>query len=89
MSLVRLSYWFPVTNLPEICMKGWPNRCAYAALLNKYANDTLTGLLWSPYEIEQTIIFSSCFFFLLSFCPRLISAVRDWMSTILPHMVWP
>ena len=27
---------------------------------------------------------SSCFFF-----PRLISAVGDWMSTILPHMVWP
>ena len=34
--------------------------------------------------------------FLLSFClsfffffPRLISAVADWMSTILPHMVWP
>jgi len=27
--------------------------------------------------------------FLLSFFPRLISAVGDWMSTILPHMVWP
>jgi len=27
--------------------------------------------------------------FLLSFFPRLILAVRDWMSTILPHMVWP
>jgi len=21
--------------------------------------------------------------------PRLISAVADWMSSILPHMVWP
>jgi len=21
--------------------------------------------------------------------PRLISAVTDWMSTILPHMMWP
>jgi len=30
-----------------------------------------------------------CFFFLLSFFPRLISAVGDWMSTILPHMVCP
>jgi len=28
----------------------------------------------------------SFFFF---FFPRLISAVKDWMSTILPHMVWP
>jgi len=26
---------------------------------------------------------------LLSFFPRLISAAADWMSTILPHMVWP
>ena len=51
-------------------------------------------LLWSPYVIGQTIIFSSCFFFLLlllllSFFPRLISAVGDWMFTILWHMVWP
>jgi len=46
---------------------------------------TLT-LLWSPYGIGQTIIFSSCFFFFLLFLfPRLISAVRDWMSTILPQ----
>ena len=27
-------------------------------------------------------------FFILSFFPRLISAVGDWMSTILPHMVY-
>ena len=45
--------------------------------------------LWSPYVIGQTIIFSCCSFFYLSFFPRLISAVEDWMSTILPHMVWP
>jgi len=25
----------------------------------------------------------------LSFFPRLISAVADWMSAILTHMVWP
>ena len=31
----------------------------------------------------------SIFFFYLCFFPRLISAVGDWMSTILPHMVWP
>ena len=24
-----------------------------------------------------------------SFFSRLISAIADWMSTILPHMVWP
>jgi len=49
-------------------------------------------LLWSPYVIGQTIIFSSCGFFfllLLFFFPRLISAVAEWMSAILAHMVWP
>jgi len=50
--------------------------------------------LWSPYVIGQTIIYfhpvvcsSSSFF--LSFFPRLISAVAEWMSAILAHMVWP
>jgi len=28
-------------------------------------------------------------FLLSSFFPRLFSAVADWMSTILPHMMWP
>ena len=28
-------------------------------------------------------------FYLSFFFPRLISAVADWMSAILPHMVWP
>jgi len=50
-----------------------------------------SAFLWSPYLIGQTIIFSSCFFFflLLFLFPCLISAVGDWMSAILPHMVWP
>ena len=34
------------------------------------------------------VVCSSSSFF-LSFFPRLISAVGDWMSAILPHMVWP
>jgi len=51
--------------------------------------EQLQTYLWSPYVIGQTIIFSCCFFFLLSFFPRLISAVGDWMFTILSHMVWP
>jgi len=38
------------------------------------------------------IIFLPCSLYLLSiflFFPRLISAVGDWMFTILRHMVWP
>jgi len=39
----------------------------------------------------QTIIFYPCGFCLSSFFffPRLFSAVRDSMYTVLPHMVWP
>ena len=55
-----------------------------------YTRFSTPDLLWSPYVIGHTIIFSSCgFFLLLSFFPRLISAVGDWMYAILPHMVWP
>jgi len=50
--------------------------------------------LWPPYGIGQVIIFLPCGYFLLLllssiFFPRLISAAADWMSTVLPHMVWP
>ena len=50
----------------------------------------LLRFLWSPYGIGQTIIFScSDLFFFFLFFPRLISSTADWMSVILPHMVWP
>jgi len=34
-------------------------------------------------------IFILSFVLLLSFFPRLILAAADYMSAILPHMVWP
>jgi len=45
--------------------------------------------LWPPCVADVEIIFLPCGFFYLSsfFFPRLISAVADWMSTILLHMV--
>ena len=53
--------------------------------------------LWPPVVMGRplccTHVVSSFFFFLsLSFFllfPSLFSAVADWMSTILPHMMWP
>ena len=49
------------------------------------------SLFWPPYVIGQAIIFLPCalflsFFFIFS-SPNLATA--DWMSTILPHMLWP
>jgi len=47
------------------------------------------SLLWLPYGIGRPYIFSCCGLFFFLFYPRLISAAADWMSAILPHMVWP
>jgi len=33
--------------------------------------------------------FALWFLLLSIFFPRLISAITDWMSALLPHMVWP
>ena len=68
--------------------------CIWLPMLRWFQTFFVTStFLWSPYVIGQTIIFSSCFFLLSffssSFFPRLISAVGDWMFTILWHMVWP
>jgi len=58
----------------------------------------LEGAVWCMYNCifmvalcnRETIYIFMLWFVLLSFFfPRLISAVTDWMSAILPHMVWP
>jgi len=47
------------------------------------------SLLWPPCVADADIIFLPCdFYLLLSFFPRLLSAVGDWMSTILPFHTW-
>jgi len=42
-----------------------------------------------PYIFSSYRLFFLSLFILLSFFPRLISAVAEWMSAILAHMVWP
>ena len=73
---------FPVSHLVD----------KHELMLNKAFkfSEGVYTFLWSRYGIGQTIILLPCgFFFLSSFFPRLISAVGDWMSATLPHMVWP
>ena len=41
------------------------------------------------YSAGQPSVWALAHILVLSFFPRLISAVGDWMSAILPHMVWP
>jgi len=69
----------------------------YGVIVQKFTfaisspDEFLLCLLWLPDVIGQAIIFLPCGFFYLSsiFFPRLISAVAEWMSTILLHLVWP
>ena len=70
---------------------GTASDCSSSFAIVAYTAIYPLPLLWSPYVIGQTIIFLPCGYFFLSFFffPRLISAAADWMSTILPHMVWP
>jgi len=53
----------------------------------------LRRFLWPPCAADADIIFLSrgflSIFYLSSFFPRLFSAIAHWMSTILPHVVWP
>jgi len=66
---------------------GRPSRWALAHISSC---DYFSPFLWPPYGIGQAIILLPCgFFYLLLSFPRLISAIADWMSAILPHMVWP
>ena len=47
-------------------------------------DEFLMVALWNrAHHYFHAVVCSSSFF------PRLISAAADWMSAILPHMVWP
>jgi len=67
---------------PTVHSAGRPSRwtlvhiLVMVALWNRAANNIFA--LWFLLSSSSS-----------SFFPRLISAVADWMSTILPHMVWP
>jgi len=52
------------------------------------ANSYLPPIYGRPIT-GRPYIFSRCGLFFFLFFPRLISATADWMSAILPHMVWP
>ena len=79
----------------EWCIYFLLIRCMSVRILNCWCMTvavlTPVTLLWPPCVADAHIIFISCgfFFYLLLFFPCLISAVAEWMSTILLRMVWP
>jgi len=59
-------------------------------IINDHYDLTLLTFLWSPIVMGRALHFAAVVtVFLLSFFPRLFSAVADWMSIIRPHMMWP
>ena len=71
----------------NVIMAALRSRCGHYIFVLWF----LLLFLWPPYVIGQAIYIFTLTFVLLSFFfffPRLISAVADWMSTILSHMVW-
>jgi len=54
--------------------------------MNRLRGDTF--IYSRPMEWGRPLSFCPVFFFYLLFSPRLISAIADWMSAILPQMMW-
>jgi len=84
LSVLRLASCFHIMGQTQIQAIGklFTVTCQVAPL-NCIPKAKSTMLDCLPY------MFSSCRLFFFFFFPRLISAVADWLSTILPHMVWP
>jgi len=76
-----------------VCVKfQWVSRLAFVtAATSKLCKIFGRLLAWYTIYTFSVALAPWRNFILLSFFffPRLISAVADWISTILPHMVWP
>jgi len=81
--------WFVYKEYSSTIITHFTQKQTLLTDKNANTNNWVLLLLWSPYGIGETIIFSCCSLFFLLFFPRLISPAADWMSAILPHMVWP
>jgi len=81
-------YWL------SVCARPNGNRTTRGYAKSQIANSLATGssTCYGFHRAGQYIFvlwfFSFCVL-LLSFFPCLFSAITDWMSTILPFMVWP
>ena len=75
---------WPLTSFPDRHTHSVHSvQCCLSSCFEQFCWDIIRPLYFCP------VVYFFFFFFLLSFFPRLISGVGDWMSTILLHMVWP
>jgi len=71
-----------------ISLQGFSMECTDDRISRITQITTNFAWLWPPCVADADIIFCRCgFYLLLSFFPRLISAVADWTSTLLRHMM--
>jgi len=70
----------------------------FVSFLNFFLQSTVSRLSWSANSHFMAAVRSRCGHYIfalwflsiyLFYSSRLILAAADWMSTILPHMVWP
>jgi len=97
-STFELSFYFPL-DIKQIILRMYFRASLSASLRFSMFADIvrftyacviiIMATLWNRAGHYISALWFLSFFFLLSFFPRLISAAADWISTILPHMVWP
>jgi len=63
--------------------------CNFVTSATERSLRSLSFIMVALWNRADHYIFMLLFVLLSSFFPRLISAVADWMSAILPRMVWP
>jgi len=75
----------PTDHPLQLIMAALHSRCGHYI----FALWFLLSIYGRPMEQGRPLHFCPVVSFFLLFFPHLISAVGDWMSTILLHMVWP
>jgi len=76
--------------LPVSVDQSYSNDSAIMLCTSGFVDDVIMDALRSRCGHYIFVLWFLSIFYLLSIIiPRLISAAADWMSTILPHMVWP
>jgi len=76
-------YWVTTSSQLSVCQLLWPPYGIRQVIIFSSRSLFMAALCNRAGHIYFHPVVSFFFF------PRLISAVGDWMSTILPHMVWP
>jgi len=84
---------YAIVNVCKFCIYRWQHKCPtqiFHSCIYPSSCAVLTNAFLYRFAIRSwaSVARSLCYSWATCF-PRLISAVADWMSVILAHMVWP